>query len=197
MQHFDFSCRCWAPCTFAGVSICTWVCASDPESIFTYANRCFVSLLRGRGQTLPSSSHLLPLSPFASICSSVPCGWHLHPSGGAEESGHLTKWSPLRLEMQREQTLQEEGNEDEGQIEKTTERGRLLLQIRIMSGWICVRVLLWLGFRISWLNYQISKLLLLDIKAEKQTGECDTSTSPSVPVPISFKSRRQMGGWGG
>lgn len=37
--------------------------------------------------------------PFASICSSVPCGRHLRPSGGSEESGHLTKCSPLELDL--------------------------------------------------------------------------------------------------
>lgn len=59
-------------CLHMSVCVCPRVCVSvSPKSIFACANRCFVSLPRGRGQAPPSSSRLFPLfSPFTSICSS-------------------------------------------------------------------------------------------------------------------------------
>lgn len=102
MQEFGFFlqvCNC--------VHVCIWEymharVSLPPRSIFACENRCFVTLPCRKGQAPPSFSHLLPLfSSFASICSSGPCGWHLRPSGGWEESGHLTNWLPLQLKLRR------------------------------------------------------------------------------------------------
>lgn len=100
----DVRCKSLTLQVFLQVHDCMYVCIREcvracmcvfPTSVFTCANRCFVSPMQSKGQAPPSFSHLLTLfSPFTSICSSGPCGWHLRPSGDAEESVHLqNSWS--------------------------------------------------------------------------------------------------------
>lgn len=106
MQEFEFSGRCVTACMFAYASARTHVCVSaSPKSIFCMCKQMFcvapVQQRSGPSIFLSSPSPLLLFSPFTSICSSGPCGWHLRPSGGAEESGHLTNWWPLQLQLQR------------------------------------------------------------------------------------------------
>lgn len=95
LQILTFPCRCLVACMFS--------CAKR-SSVSSRERLCMCKQMfpvsrvaEVRPLHLPLIS--FPLSfPFTSICSSVPCGWHLRPSGGTEESGHLTKCLPLELD---------------------------------------------------------------------------------------------------